>query len=287
VATAAGGAAHVLVDPYGRFQDPDRLATSVIVADPGELARAAAERLHGAATSNGRWLAAWRAADDSAQQAIDEVLARYGEVTEPGVARELFAVAPRDAAIVASSSMPIRDLEWFTRPRPGAPLVLANRGANGIDGVTSTVLGVASARAAADRGPTIGLIGDLAFLHDVSALVWGAAEERPDATLVVVDNAGGGIFNFLPYSASLDEASFERAFGTPQACDLGHVALAFGCGATVVEKLADLGEALAGAIAEGGLQVVLVRTERRANVRLHEELHAAIAAAVDASVLPG
>jgi 2-succinyl-5-enolpyruvyl-6-hydroxy-3-cyclohexene-1-carboxylate synthase len=131
------------------------------------------------------------------------------------------------------------------------------------------------------------LIGDLAFLHDVSALVWGSAEKRPSATLVVIDNAGGGIFNFLPYATSLDEATFERGFGTPQACDIGQIALAFGCGVLVVEQMSDLAAALAEAGTRGGLQVVLARTERRANVALHDELYAAVAAAVDEAVTAG
>jgi 2-succinyl-5-enolpyruvyl-6-hydroxy-3-cyclohexene-1-carboxylate synthase len=288
VTTSAAGAEHVVVDPYGRFQDPDRTASKLIAADPAELALAAVERLDASAgtVTDRTWLSSWQRAEQAAQEAIDEVLAPHVEVTEPGVARDLFALLPPGATLVASSSMPIRDLEWFARARPGAPAVLANRGANGIDGITSTVLGVASACDGAG-GPVVGLLGDLAFLHDVSGLVWGAAEERPDATLVVVDNAGGGIFNFLPYAASLDEASFERGFATPQACDLGHVALGFGCGVLVVDKIADLGTALDTAIAEGGLQVVLVRTERRANVALHEELHAAVASAVDLSLAVG
>lgn len=283
-ATAAAGTAHLLVDPYGRFQDPDRIMASVIAADPAELALAAARRIAGLPAPSSDWLASWQAVERAAQQAIGEVLAAHGECTEPGVARALFAVLPDGATLVTSSSMPVRDIEWYAAPRPGAPRVLANRGANGIDGVTSTVLGAAATARAEGGGPVVGLLGDLAFLHDVSALVWGAAEQRPDATLVVVDNAGGGIFSFLPHATALDEASFERVFGTPQACDVGHVALAFGCGVLVVERLADLGEALAAAFVEGGLQVLLVRTERRANAALHDELSSAVAAAVDAAL---
>jgi 2-succinyl-5-enolpyruvyl-6-hydroxy-3-cyclohexene-1-carboxylate synthase len=263
------------------------------VADPDELARAAVARLGrygpgdertGTAAAPDSWLSCWNRAERAAQSAIDKILSEDGEVTEPGVARELFSILPERSTLVVSSSMPVRDIEWYSRPRPSAPRVLANRGANGIDGVTSTVLGVASAIGNDAVFPVVGLIGDLAFLHDVSALVWGAAEKRPSAILVVIDNAGGGIFNFLPYATSLDEATFERGFGTPQVCDLAGVALAFGCSVVVVEQISELAGAIAAASSEGGLVVVLVRSERGANVALHDRLNAAIASAVDSAL---
>ena len=123
--------------------------------------------------------------------------------------------------------MPIRDLEWFAEPEAVAPRVLANRGANGIDGVVSTALGVAASMVAPRRGGrrTIGLLGDLAFLHDVSGLVNLPAVP---CTFVVVDNGGGGIFSFLPQAGDVEEATFEALFGTPPTSDVVSVAAASG-----------------------------------------------------------
>lgn len=309
--TAAGGARHILVDPFGWWQDPERSSSLVVAADPVVLARAVSragsggdggdggdggsrggsDGSHGSslapAIDGSTWLGTWQRAERAAQRAIDDVLGASGTLSEPAVARWLVAMLPDDATLVTSSSMPIRDVEWYAAPRCGAPRVLANRGANGIDGVTSTVLGVAAGSRGQSGGTVVGLLGDLAFLHDVSGLVWGVAEERPDATLVVVDNAGGGIFSFLPYATTLDDASFERAFATPQAADVGAVAAGFGCAVHPVTSRAGLGEALSRAVGARGIDVILVRTDRRANVALHAELERAIVDAVDVALEAG
>ena len=141
----------------------------------------------------GAWAARWQRLGQAAQTAIDAVLDGEPGVTEPGIAREVVAALPVGGQLVVSSSMPIRDLEWYVRP--AAPVeVHANRGANGIDGVVSTAVGVALAE---PRRPTVLLIGDVAFLHDSNGLL-GAADRGIDLVVVVVDNDGGGIFSFLP-----------------------------------------------------------------------------------------
>ena len=109
---------------------------------------------------------------------------------DPAVARTVLGSLPADADLVVASSMPIRDVEWFGGTTDAR--VLANRGANGIDGVVSTAIGVALG-----GRPTVALVGDLAFLHDTNALL-GAAERDVSLTVVVVDNDGGAIFSFLP-----------------------------------------------------------------------------------------
>src|SRR5690606_18464493 len=99
------------------------------------------------------------------------------------------------------------------RPRRTDITVHANRGANGIDGVVSTAVGVA-----ATGVPTSVLVGDLAFVHDSTALV-ALAARGVDLTIVVVDNDGGGIFSFLPQASQLPSERFEQLFGTPHGTD--------------------------------------------------------------------
>jgi 2-succinyl-5-enolpyruvyl-6-hydroxy-3-cyclohexene-1-carboxylate synthase len=99
-----------------------------------------------------------------------------------------------------------------------------------------------------------------------------------DATFVVVDNDGGGIFSFLPQADAAPDY-FERLFGTPHGIDLGALARVHGVAVDEVEKAADLIPALDAAVAAGGVRVVLVRTDRALNVTRHREVWAAVATA--------
>ncbi len=272
---ASSQADQVTVEAHGAWFDPDRSATTVVAAEPAALCAALAGQ--DPAPAPEAWTRLWADGERVAQEAFGRVLAGHREPTEPGVARALVSALPADAALVVASSMPIRDVEWYAAPRAGVR-VMANRGANGIDGTLSTVLGAA---AGSGGRPTVGLLGDLAFLHDAGALV-GAAGRGLDAVIVVVDNRGGGIFSFLPQATSLPAAVFERLFAVPHDVDLVALAAVHGLAASGIASAAELGPAVASALDVGGITVIVVRTERTANVAVHDELHAAAGAALDA-----
>ena len=261
-----------LVDPYGAWLDPGRSASVVVAADPGALAAAVLAASPVAAPHG--WVAGWAEAEAAAQEALDGALSGR-DLSEPGVAREVVRVLPAGSTLVVSSSMPVRDVEWYGPPHPSLR-VLSNRGANGIDGVVSTALGAA----VATGGHTVALVGDLAFLHDTNALlIPPGTGTGVDATIVVVDNDGGGIFSFLPQASVLDDARFERILGTPHGLDLVAVARAHGVSATSATNLDEV--AAAAAQRPDGVQVVVARVpDRPANVALHDELHRAVASAV-------
>ena len=212
------------------------------------------------------WMARWRHADRRADETIERFLAD-GELTEPRVARVVAAGLPAEAELVVASSMPVRDLEWFGGPKARAH---ANRGANGIDGVVSTALG----RSLTGR-PTVALVGDVAFVHDSNALV-ALAERAADLRIVVVDNAGGGIFSFLPQASALDHARFEQLFGTPHGTDIEALSAAHAIKAVTVDDP----DELRAAIVRPGPSVTRIVTDRADNVRVHAELNAAVSASL-------
>lgn len=268
---AASSARQVLIERHGAWLDPGRTAAAVVGGDPGAWCSALARERAGTAPAPA-WARSWRAAEAAAQAAMDRVLARHREPTEPGVARRLAAALPPGATLVVSSSMPVRDLEWYGAPRTGLR-VLSNRGANGIDGVVSTAVGAALA---GGGRPVVALVGDIAFLHDTNALL-GLAGRGVDLTLVVVDNRGGGIFSFLPQARALSPERFELLFGTPHDVDLVGLAQVHGVEARGVDDL----DALQAALGARGAQVLVAATDRSANVAVHDEVHAEVAAAAD------
>jgi 2-succinyl-5-enolpyruvyl-6-hydroxy-3-cyclohexene-1-carboxylate synthase len=281
---AGSGAWHLEVDAHGARHDPDATLAASVAAEPGELCSLIVDEL-GPAPVGGAgsvapegWGEAWAAADAQVAAALRGVLAAHGEPTEPAIARDVMAGLADGAHLVVSSSMPVRDLEWYAAPREGV-VVHANRGANGIDGVMATALGVAIG----SGDPTVALIGDVAFLYDANALA-GATRRGVDLVAVVVDNDGGGIFSFLPQAGALDDERFELLFGTPHGTDLVALAAAHGVPARRLDRQADVGPAVATSLALGGVHVLVVGTDRGANVVLHDEIHAAAAEALEGTV---
>lgn len=262
----ASGATHVQVHAQGRTIDPLGIINERIFGAASAVCESVLPMIAG--PTDGPWLSEWIAAEQAAQAAIGATTGAWvGAVLgEPAVAR---AVSDVDARLVLSSSMPVRDVEWFGSP--SSTRVHSNRGANGVDGVIATAVGVAIG----SGEPTVLLLGDVAFCHDQSSLTALAARQLA-LTIVVVDNDGGGIFSFLPQRTALTTERFEQLFGTPHGTDLVALARAHGLGARTVDTIDDL----LAAIADREATVVRVETDRDRNVRDHDAIHAAVASAL-------
>ncbi|MGO9876329.1 MAG: 2-succinyl-5-enolpyruvyl-6-hydroxy-3-cyclohexene-1-carboxylic-acid synthase [Acidimicrobiia bacterium] len=273
----------ILIDPDGAWLDPTHAAHMRLAADADTLLDGVAEALRSPRHEMKPWLADWLDIERSARAAIDGVLdSRLANgdgdhyLCEGQVARDVASALPEGATLVVASSLPVRALEWCMAPRDGLR-VLANRGANGIDGFVSTVLGVAHSNAPA---PTVGLCGDLSFLHDTNGLL-GADQigEHCRATIVVLDNDGGGIFSYLPPS---ELPEFERLFATPHHLDLVEIARAHGAHAERVDDRHTLGEVLISPhrLLSTKLRVFVVPVDRHSAIAHHRALWEAVAAVV-------
>jgi 2-succinyl-5-enolpyruvyl-6-hydroxy-3-cyclohexene-1-carboxylate synthase len=232
-----GGATQVVLDPHAAWHEPTRRAELLLqaAAVPALDALAAAIEMR-SAERDAAWLASWREADAK----VPAALAAAPDGFEPKVLAALESELPDGAIVWLSSSMPVRDVEACFPQSPKRLRFLANRGANGIDGVASSAVGAALASGA----PTWLLTGELALLHDVGGL-FAARRAGAEVNIVCLDNGGGAIFDFLPVAEHADADLYERHIATPADEDIGSLFP----------------------------EVRVVRTaDRRENVRLHREL---------------
>jgi 2-succinyl-5-enolpyruvyl-6-hydroxy-3-cyclohexene-1-carboxylate synthase len=267
------GARQVALDPEGAWQDPASVVADSVPFHPASALGAA---LPGEPLAESGWLERWRAADAAAAGAIAATLPD-DELSEPGVAA-LLADVPPAATVFTASSMPVRDVETFWPVRDEPPRVLAHRGANGIDGTVAAAYGAA----AAGDGPVVLHIGDVALTHDLGALLC-APRLGLGITIVLVDNGGGGIFDFLAVATQAD--AFEEHVATPTGLDFARAAALFGLDYDAPATLTELRVALERAVAGPSARTTTllhVRTDRTANVALHRRVWDAVAAAVRA-----
>lgn len=262
------GARTVHVHPYVKVIDPDHSVSVRVVADVASVVAAVMSHL---VATEPTWLREWMAAEHAARKAVSAWCdARW---SEPSIGRILAAHAGADSNLVVSSSMPIRDVEWFGGDC--ASHVYSNRGANGIDGVVSTAVGVALATAQT----TYLLIGDVAMLHDVNGLI-ALSARNVDIRIVVVNNNGGSIFSFLPQAGVLNVADFETLYGTPHDVHFESLAHAYGLGF----MRATNSDALRDALTQRGPRIIEACTDRSVNVSQHDELQAEVIRAVSATL---
>ncbi|HEX2128384.1 MAG TPA: 2-succinyl-5-enolpyruvyl-6-hydroxy-3-cyclohexene-1-carboxylic-acid synthase [Solirubrobacterales bacterium] len=258
--TALPATTQLVVDPTGLWNEPTRTAGAIVRADPAALCRALVSHVEG--RSREGWAERWCQADRAGAEAIATALGETDELNEPGLHAALGDLYRDGELVYTASSMPIRDQEAFLRGGEADVVFLANRGANGIDGLVSSGIGAA---AATGRRTWI-LTGDLGLFHDMNALAILRTVDA-DVRIVVANNDGGGIFEFLPQAGQVAREEFETVFGTPLGLDLERVAGLFGVRFARIERLVDLENA----VADPGL--IEVPVDRRRSVELHREVN--------------
>ena len=261
---AAAAAPTFLVDP-----DRDQVASNVLVCDPQPLIESLP------AADVGAWRDEWVSAGRKATAAIGATLVST-PIHEGHIVRALAARVPDTAQVFVGSSMPIRAADSFWPFARGGQTFYGNRGASGIDGLVSTGLGIAAARSS---NPTVLLLGDLSVYHDMNGL-WSLRRHGIKATIVVCDNNGGGVFNFLPQAQHTDV--FEEIFATPLGLDFAQVARLYGLVYSPVTDRSGLEPAITDALGAQTSTMVVVRYKREDSVNGHRVCWEAAAAALRA-----
>ncbi len=251
--------------------DPQQSATDFLFSDPAEFCLSLGDALLAAPISDNparqEWRRSWLEAKRLAESGLVQSLASADRMSEVTAISRLPSLLPENAVVFAGNSMPVRDLDSFF---PGGKVpfrIMANRGVSGIDGVLSSALGAA----AASEKPLVLIVGDISLYHDSNGLL--AAQrygDRINATIILINNDGGGIFSFLP---QLEEPEhFEELFGTPHGLEFRHLAAMYGLSHEITSTAAEFDAAVAKSLASPGVSLVEVQTERDKNLQDHAEI---------------
>jgi 2-succinyl-5-enolpyruvyl-6-hydroxy-3-cyclohexene-1-carboxylate synthase len=265
----------VLVDPAGAWREAEFTATDLVTADPDHLLTALAD--DGLSAGAPAWTDRFRNAEDRHWETVERF--REKSAFEGSAVATALEAAPDPATVYVSNSMPVRDLDRFGRPTTAERHVLGNRGASGIDGVTSSALGAASAAAE----PTVLVTGDLAYYHDMNGLLAGERCDV-DATIVVVNNDGGGIFHALPIEDF--DPPFTEQFKTPHGLDFAPTGDLYDLDFQRVETTDALAAAVHASTGSPGLAVVETTFDAEASHRTREDLAARVVEQVRGADLP-
>ena len=266
--TSAAATAEVIeFDSEAAERDPLGITTLKCEIKPQEALAAAS-----AQAAESSWLKLWQVASSSAEAAVTAAIDLH-QLTEPAIARTVIGCLDSAETVFVSASMPIRDVESFAVCATDSPRIVANRGANGIDGVVSTAVGFAMSSGTR----TAVLIGDVAFAHDQAALML-LRSHQANVVVVVIDNGAGTIFDSLPIAADGGEL-FERFFATPTNLPLAALAHAWNVNYVAPRSVDELGSLLRNA---SGPLLVHLTTERIGAHKTRQTLHSAVAEALSA-----
>lgn len=255
-------ARQIVIDSAGGWCEPTLLASDMLYTDPVKFcywfAKIAEKR-----TEPTKWSIQWRKLNEISRTYL-QTKGQMNVLFEGQVIIELQKLLPNNATLFVGNSMPVRDLDTFFTVTDKKIRTMANRGANGIDGVVSTALG-----ASIFCFPLVLVIGDLSFFHDLNGLLL-AKLHKLNITIIVLNNNGGGIFSFLPQAKY--EKHFEMLFGTPLGLDFEYVVQMYGGSFARISSWKQFRETVTECVSNKGLSVIELPTERKENANLHHKL---------------
>ena len=272
----------VVIDGNNSWKEPTQLASQLVHANPTALCNDLLHAIEQHQTDEDRpsvvsraWLNLWQETDKFTQQALLNTIFDFREIFEGRVFSELANLLQDGTTLYVGNSMPVRDLDTFFWSSEQRISIIGNRGANGIDGIISSALG---ASAVAANEPTVLVLGDLSFFHDLNGLLAARLHEL-NLTIILINNDGGGIFSFLPQAAHPEH--FEQLFGTPTGLNFQPAVEMFGGRFQRVYNWESFRKVVIQGLHSSGLDVIEIPTERTGNVKMHRQLWEVIQKAVD------
>ncbi|MBS4202481.1 2-succinyl-5-enolpyruvyl-6-hydroxy-3-cyclohexene-1-carboxylic-acid synthase [Lederbergia citrea] len=253
---------YVIVDGGAGWREPNHMATTMINSDEAIFCDDLAAQI--LESKKSKWLKMWLEMDVIAKDAISTYMVPSEELEEGKAIFELAKLLPEDSTVFVGNSMPIRDMDTFFHKNKSNIRVMANRGANGIDGVVSSALG-----AAVHERPLFLVIGDLSFFHDMNGLL-AAKLHKLNINIILLNNDGGGIFSYLPQAK--EPKYFELLYGTPTGLNYEHAVQMYHGQYTKIFDWDGFKLAILEAVSHEGLNVIEIPTDRAKNLESHREM---------------
>jgi 2-succinyl-5-enolpyruvyl-6-hydroxy-3-cyclohexene-1-carboxylate synthase len=250
-----------VVDGGEGWRDPSLLTTNMVYCDEVEFCESLLPLLN--ENQDTMFVEKWQQMNEITKTALFSVKENES-LSEGRLFFELVELLPDGATLFVGNSMPIRDVDTFFYNNSKCIRIMANRGANGIDGVISSALGAGTV-----HKPMYLVLGDLTFFHDLNGLI-ASKLYHIDLRVIVINNNGGGIFSFLPQASH--PKHFERLFGTPLDLDFEPVVTMYGGTFSRVSSWMELTSSFEQTLAKDGLSVIEVPTTRGENLQEHRNL---------------
>jgi len=266
-----------MINEFGDWFDPSRKSKAAIKFNPEDIIAVLINHLteQNLERNNSVWLEDFYKADSLAEKIKTEVIEKSTFPNEPGIINNILEALPNKSHIVIGNSSPIRDFDNFAAFNKKDLIVYFNRGASGIDGITSTAIGIAQL-----KEPEFLLTGDLSFLHDLNALA--IANKYPAGlTIILINNNGGGIFKSLPISK--EKSILTEYFLTPHNLNLKDIITSFGVEYKLVKSWKDLKNSLVDSVKKNFLNVLEIKTDAEKSLQLRNKYLKEVKNAIDSA----
>lgn len=252
----------IVVDGGGGWRNPNQTVSEVIHCDETIFCHQVSQLL--SVKKEQRWMEMWQQLNELTKETVVNYIETIDEMEEGKAVYLLNQFLPERSTVFIGNSMPIRDMDTYFHVNTKNIRTMANRGANGIDGVVSTALG-----ASVHESPLFLIIGDLSFFHDMNGLLAAKLYEL-NITIILLNNDGGGIFSYLPQAEQGNH--FELLFGTPTGLNFEHAAHLYNGNYKKISNWDQYQEAIVETNHHQGLRIIEVVTDRDKNLFTHRML---------------